>query len=522
MAEKPRDIFEDLRQSEERFRILVEGVRDYAIFMLDPDGHVISWNPGAERIKGYKADEIIGEHFSRFYTEEDRAAGLPAQSLAEARRVGRFEKEGWRVRKDGSRFIAHVVIDAIRDAGGELIGFAKVTRDITERKLAQQSLEEVQQALFQTQKLESLGQLTGGVAHDFNNLLTAIISSLELLRKRLPDDARSLSLLDNALHGAARGATLTQRMLAFARRQDLKITAIDVSALVGGMMGLLERSIGPGAVIQTRFPVMLPPVRTDANQLETALLNLALNARDAMADGGVITLSAREERIDDTAAMRLDLKAGRYVCVAVADTGHGMDAATLTHATEPFFTTKGVGKGTGLGLSMVQGLAEQSGGKLRIESRVGAGTTVEILLPTTQAMVEKPRPLPPPIPLPADARRRVILLVDDDDLVLRSTSALLEDLGYQVIEASSAERALELLSNGREIDVMITDHAMPGMTGLQLARESRMMRPELPVILATGYAELQDDSRDLLRLAKPYSVPELAHAVVSALLSVTA
>ena len=507
---------EMLLRSEQQFRLLVQSVTDYAIFMLDRNGFVSSWNLGARRIKGYAPEEIIGEHFSRFYTPEDRAAGLPQFGLEQARREGRFENEGWRVRKDGSRFMAHVVLDAIRDDDGEVIGFAKITRDITERKQAQQSLEQAQRALFQTQKLESLGQLTGGIAHDFNNLLTAIIGSLELLRKRLPDDARARALLENAIHGAERGSTLTQRMLAFARRQDLKLQAIDLCMLVHGMSGLLERSLGPGVALLLRVTPDLPRVCSDANQLETALLNLAVNARDAMRDGGTITIDAREERVREGG--RLGLQNGNYVCLSVADSGHGMDERTLSHATEPFFTTKGVGKGTGLGLSMVQGLAEQSGGKLAIGSQVGAGTTVEIWLPVASGMPERPaqrdsegaaRDLP--------GLRGVILVVDDDELVLLSTSALLDDLGYSVLEASSGMRALELVAREPRIELVLTDQAMPGMTGLQLAKAIKELRPELPIILATGYADLpQPLPQQLRRLSKPYRLPELAAAVAEA------
>jgi len=318
---------EALRRSEQQFRLLVQGVTDYAIYMLDRDGKVSSWNSGAQRIKGYAPEEIIGEHFSRFYTEEDRAAGLPRNSLEVATRDGRFEREGWRVRKDGTRFMAHVIIDAIRDETGEVVGFAKVTRDVTERMRVQQSLEQAQQALFQTQKMESIGQLTGGIAHDFNNLLTAIIGSLELLRKRIPEDPRAQALLQNALHGAERGATLTQRMLAFARRQELQIESISLADLIDGMMGLVERSLGPTIRIDCRVRADLPPVQTDANQLETALLNLAVNGRDAMPDGGTITIDGSEHEI--AAGSALGLKPGHYVCLSVKDSGQGMDKQTL-------------------------------------------------------------------------------------------------------------------------------------------------------------------------------------------------
>ena len=369
---------EELRQSEERFRLLVQGVADYAIYMLDIDGRVSNWNAGARRIKGYTADEIVGEHFSRFYTPEDREAGEPARALEIARSEGRYEREAQRVRKNGERFWASVVIDAIHDDGGELIGFAKITRDITERVNTQRELEQAREAFYQSQKMESLGQLTGGIAHDFNNLLMAVLGSLELMRKRLPDDPKLDQLLDNAVLGAQRGAALTQRMLSFARRQELKLEPVDIVALVKGLQGLLERTLGPSLVLSTRAIGNVHPARTDANQLELAIINLAVNARDAMAGGGAISITVREqlaENHDD------ELAPGLYVVLAVTDTGEGMDAETLAHATEPFFTTKGVGRGTGLGLSMVHGFAQQISGQLRLTSRKGEGTTAEIWMP---------------------------------------------------------------------------------------------------------------------------------------------
>src|SRR4030095_1628031 len=300
-----------LHRSEEQFRLLVQGVSDYAIYLLDLEGKVTNWNLGAQRIKGYFANEIVGQHFSRFYTDEDRAAGIPQTALETARRDGRFEKEGWRIRKDGSRFWAHVVIDAIRDDDGNTIGYAKITRDITERKKHEEELERAREFSLQAQKLEAIGQLTGGIAHDFNNLLMAILGSLELLRKRFPDDSKGIALLENAAQGAHRGTALTKRMLAFARNYELNKEVIDISTLVHGMKDLVERSIGPSFNIETRFPLSLNPVEADANQLELALLNLSLNARDAMADGGEIVLAAREENI--TAGHRSGLEAGRYI-----------------------------------------------------------------------------------------------------------------------------------------------------------------------------------------------------------------
>jgi PAS domain S-box-containing protein len=500
-----------LHRSEEQFRLLVQGVSDYAIYLLDLEGKVTNWNLGAQRIKGYFANEIIGQHFSRFYTDEDRAAGVPQTALETARRDGRFEKEAWRIRKDGSRFWAHVVIDAIRDDDGNAIGYAKITRDITERKKAEEELEKARAFSLQAQKLEAIGQLTGGIAHDFNNLLMGILGSLELLRKRLPDDSKSIALLENAAQGAQRGTTLTKRMLAFARNYELNKEAVDIPTLVHGMKDLVERSIGPSFNIETRFPLSLNPVEADANQLELALLNLSLNARDAMADGGDIVLAAREENIP--AGHRSGLEAGRYIRLSVTDTGEGMDQETLLRATEPFFTTKGVGKGTGLGLSMVHGFAEQSGGRFILHSQKGAGTTAELLLPVAKISTKPIAATPAP---PAKALRPLtILAVDDDALVLMNTVHMLEDLGHTVFEAYSGNEALEILRRENSIDLVVTDQAMPKMTGTELAKIIKREWPEIPVLLATGYADrVRGDDMGLPKLTKPYMQRELADAIV--------
>ncbi|MES2033092.1 MAG: PAS domain S-box protein [Pseudomonadota bacterium] len=507
---------ERLRRSEEQFRILVQSVTDYAIYMLDGLGHVTSWNAGAQRIKGYSADEVIGRHFSSFYTDKDRNAGLPCSGLAQAAEHGCWETEGWRLRKDGSCFWAHVVINAIYDDGGAVIGFAKITRDITERIEAQRTLDEAREALFQAQKLEAVGQLTGGVAHDFNNLLMAIQGSIELARKRAPADSGLLRLLDNAMEGVRRGAGLTQRMLAFARKQDLRVEAVDLLALVRGMQPFVQRSIGPEIRVSIRIPSNLPLVRTDPNQLEAALLNLVVNARDAMPDGGAIVISAR--RLPALTSVGPPVQAGDYVCLTVVDTGLGMNEETIAKATEPFFTTKGVGKGTGLGLSMVHGLVSQSGGSMRIDSTLGEGTCIELLLPTANLSDAAITPAPQwPADTPPESGQLVILAIDDDPLVLANTAALLEDLGHTVLTATSGAEALTIWRHAG-IDLVITDQAMPGMTGVRLAEDLWSVQPSLPVIVATGYAELPDglDPR-LHRLAKPFTQGELVAAINAAM-----
>jgi len=500
---------EQLRQSQEQFKLLVQSVTDYAIYMLTPNGRVSSWNAGAQRIKGYRAEEIIGEHFSRFYTEPDRRAGAPQLALEMAVRDGRFEKEGWRIRKDGSKFMASVVIDPIRADDGTLLGFAKITRDITERRKSERELQETREALFQSQKMDAIGQLTGGVAHDFNNLLMAVLGSLELLRKRLPDDPKTLRLVDNAMHAAQRGAGLTQRMLAFARRQELNPVVLDVAKLVHDMTDLLHSSIGATAQIEMVFAHGLNKVLADSNQLELAILNLAVNARDAMPKGGKIVITAREENVAGAA----NLAPGRYVCLSVIDDGVGMDEATRRRALEPFFTTKGIGKGTGLGLSMVHGMIQQSGGSFVLKSSKGEGTTAELWLPVAADADDFQERADAKL-LNGKEGPLVILAVDDDALVLLNTAAMLEDLGHTVLEASSGKSALEILRREGNIDLVITDQAMPHMTGSDLAAAIRLERPGLPIILATGFAELPPGADEALpKLSKPFLQQQLADAI---------
>jgi signal transduction histidine kinase/ActR/RegA family two-component response regulator len=373
--------------------------------------------------------------------------------------------------------------------------------------------------LFEAQKLDTIGKLTGGVAHDFNNLLTAVLGSLELLAKRLPDDPRAMRLLQNAVQGAQRGAALTQRLLAFARRQELKPVSVDLVALVDGMQDLLERALGPGIRMSKSLLSDLPSVCVDANQLELALLNLVVNARDAMPLSGSLTLKAVVANVAPGVGPK-DLLPGDYVQLSLSDTGGGMDPETLAKATEPFFTTKGPGKGTGLGLSMVQGLAVQSGGAMTISSKLGEGTIVNLWLPRSKSGATAGRTVQTST-VEADYIHdapRTILVVDDDALVCTGTAAMLEDLGHHVIEASSGLQAIEILDSHLSIDLVITDHSMPGMTGMELANIIRATRPDLPIILASGYAELPNGSGDALqipRLAKPYCQEDLALAVSS-------
>ena len=366
------DALTQLRESERRFRLFVDGVTDYAIFMLDTKGVITNWNSGAERIKGYQAQEIIGQHFSAFYTSTDRQDGLPQRALMIAAQDRRFEADGWRVRKDGSRFWANVVIDAVYDDSGVLIGFAKVTRDMTVRRA-------VDEQLRQSQKMEAVGQLTNGVAHDFNNLLATIIPNLELAQFHIKEE-RVEKYLEEAIRAAERGAQLTNQLLAFSRRQELTTQPVDVNYLISQACEMLPRTIGPTIAIETVLDADSWWAMTEPGQLELAILNLAINARDAMSAGGKLTISSQNLAHGNRTRLP-DLIPGDYVIISVADTGTGMSEEVRTRAFEPFFTTKGMGKGTGLGLSMVYGFAKQTGGTITIDSELGQGTTFRIYLP---------------------------------------------------------------------------------------------------------------------------------------------
>jgi PAS domain S-box-containing protein len=475
-----------LEESERRFRILVEGVTDYAIYMLDPEGKVINWNPGAERIKGYAREQIVGQHFSQFYTDEERHAEVPRKALATAVRTGKYEAEGWRVRKDGKRFWAGVVINAIRDAQGTIVGFAKITRDLTERRAAEERL-------LQAQKMEGIGQLTGGVAHDFNNLLTVIIGNLEALQRHLgedsPDSGRLRRSADNAMRGARRAESLTQRLLAFSRQQPLDPRPVDIGRLVTGMSDLLRRTLGEQIAVETVLAGGLWRAHADPNELEVAILNLAVNARDAMRGGGKLTIETANIHLDERyAASQIEVLPGQYVMLAVTDNGSGMPPDIVAKAFDPFFTTKDVGHGTGLGLSQVYGFVKQSNGHVKIYSEVGEGTTVKIYLPRVHSEVAETDEAP--VREPARGRRsEVILLVEDDEDVRSYSSETLRELGYHVIEAVNARAAIQMLEAHPDVAVLFTDVGLPGgMNGRQLAEEAQKGRPNLKVLFTTAYA----------------------------------
>jgi PAS domain S-box-containing protein len=510
-------------ENERKFRLLVQGVRDYAIFMLDPEGRVTNWNTGAQHIKGYTADEIVGQHFSRFYTPEDLAAGVPWKALETAKREGRFTAEGWRQRKDGGRFWASVVIDAIRDESGTLIGFAKVTRDLTERREVQLELERSQQALFQSQKMEAVGQLTGGLAHDFNNLLTGISGSLELMQARLAQGRiNELERYIIAAQGAAsRAATLTHRLLAFSRQQTLEPKAVDANRLVSNIEELVRRTVGPGIEIETVLAAGLWPCFCDPNQLENAILNLCINARDAMPKGGRLTIETANTWVDQSAAVDRDMPPGQYVALCVTDTGTGMPPEVVARAFDPFFTTKPTGKGTGLGLSMIYGFAKQSSGQVRIYSEVGQGTTVKIYLPRHQGKAAGDAVAQTQTTLPRAAAGETVLIVDDEPTVRMLIADTLADLGYQAIEAADAASGLKVLESDAKIDLLITDVGLPGgMNGRQMATTARVRRPNLKVLFITGYAENATISNGHLEpgmhvLSKPFPMDKLAARIRS-------
>ena len=497
--ESERALFE----SEQQFRMLVRGVRDYAIYMLDPDGNITNWNLGAERIKGYAESEVVGQHFSAFYTETDRANGEPKKALETALSEGKYEREAWRVRKDGSLFWAHVLIDPIFDDSGHHIGFAKITRDATERKKAEDELDKARQALFQSQKLQALGELTGGIAHDFNNLMTVIAGSADLLRRnRDMPEAKKLSYIDGIIQTAERATTLTSQLLTFGRRQTVRPRVLLVGERLEAARSLLGRTLG------SKYEIRVDPVdpalkiEVDPAQFEAAVVNAVVNARDAMPNGGTISLSAARPPDD-----------GRLVRISIADTGMGMPQRVKERAFDPFFTTKEVGKGTGLGLSQIHGFAAQAGGTAEIESEEGRGTTISIIIPASEKDVHATEASRIRSSAPLALR---VLLVEDNDQVRAFTRDLLQEAGCEVIEAADAPGALAKLKEN-EIDLMLSDVVMPGKSGVELANEVRKLKPRLPIVMMTGYCEdLAEGAADYPFIAKPFTLVELEEVISSA------
>jgi PAS domain S-box-containing protein len=530
-AQVTRDVTErqfahqNLEESEGRYRRLVEAVVDYAIFQLDPTGLVTTWNAGAERIKGYSRDQIVGRHFSQFYTKEDRAAGVPQRALETARSTGRYEAEGWRVRKDGSRFWASVVIDAIRGDDGELIGFAKVTRDITERYKAQRELKETQEQLAVAQKMEAVGQLSGGIAHDFNNLLMIVIGNLETAQQHAGKIGNNTltRVLSNAMRGARRAAALTSRLLAFSRRQPLDPKPLDVNKFLTGAAEFMQRSLGEATQIEVVGSVGLWMIEADPNQLEVALVNLAINARDAMPDGGKLTIEGANVYADEDYSRRNpEIAPGQYVAICVSDTGTGMPPEILNRVFEPFFTTKELGRGTGLGLSQVYGFLKQSGGHVKIYSEVGRGTTVKLYFPRLQGKnLQDEEPADDQVS-ESDEGESVLVVEDDNDLRTYLVDVL-RQLRYRVVACSNAKAAMSILrASDRPVDLLLTDIVMPDKNGRELANDACRLRPGLRVLYMTGYSRNAvihqgrlDEGVDLMQ--KPVSQIELANRVRMAL-----
>jgi PAS domain S-box-containing protein len=483
-----KDALDELNRSESQFKTLVGGVTDYALYMLDPSGIVSNWNAGGERIKGYSAGEIVGQHFSKFYTPSDRANDRPAKALRIALETGHYEEEGWRVRKDGSFFWASVVIDPIRSDAGELIGYAKITRDITERKQSQEKLAEVQKQLAESQKLEALGQLTGGVSHDFNNLLMIIAGNIHTIKKEITSD-KSVRALQSIEAASQRAASLTRQLLSFARRQSVQPQSLALAERLTAMTDMLKSGLGSMVTLRIDAAPDVGSIMVDPGEFETALVNLVVNARDAMPDGGSVVITTRNNK--------------NVVEVSVEDTGVGIPQDILDKVFDPFFTTKPVGKGTGLGLSQVHGFTHQAGGTISIKSKLGEGTRITMSLPLSHAEKQAE-------PETHSARGvGTVLLVEDNPEVAKATAGLIEQLGYRVHWVSDAPSALiELEKDG--IDIVFSDVVMPGkMDGIGLARTIRKKWSRLPILLVTGYSESATNSEFPI-LRKPYNLHELS------------
>ena len=506
--------YDALRENERKFRLLVQGVTDYAIFMLSPEGEVTNWNLGAARIKGYEASEVIGTHFRRFYTPEDVEQGLPERGLQIAAQEGRYETEGWRLRKDGSRFWANVVIDAIRDERGKLVGYAKITRDVTAQKAAQEQLEHARAALLQAQKMEAIGKLTGGVAHNFNNVLQVLRGNLELLERRHGHDPASRERLSKAIDAVEHGARLASQLLAFGRRQPLEPRVVNLSAMMGKMEDMLRRALGELIEVRTAVSSGLWNTLVDPNRLESVVLNLAINGRDAMPEGGKLTVELSNATLDaHGSTLAADLAEGHYVLLAITDTGTGMRREVLERALEPYFSTKPEGEGTGLGLSMAYGFIKQSGGDMRIYSEPGHGTTVKVWLPRSTERVMEVEPEPP---ARIEGGTETILVVEDDGYVRSAVVETLSELGYTVLKADDAQSAMVIVKSGVKIDLLFSDVVMPGpLRSTELARMAAREVPGLEVLFTSGYAENAivhggrlDEGVHLL--SKPYSRAQLA------------
>src|SRR6266699_1471846 len=506
---------EALMESEWRFRTVIQGVTDYAIFMLDRGGYITNWNVGAQRIHQYAAAEIIGEHFSRFYTEEEQQRGEPARALHLAAYEGKCAVEGWRVRRDKSLFWASAVIEAVRDEVGTLAGFVKITRDITERREAQASLERAQEQLAESQKMEALGQLTGSIAHDFNNLLMIVSGHAQLLRRRLTDP-KHLQAID-AVHSAPnRGESLTRQLLSFSRRQPLNPVVTYLKERIDAVHEMLVGSLRGNIELKCDIPGDIWPVEIDVSELELALVNIAVNARDAMPSGGTLTLFAQNvalKEIDEVEQLE-----GDFVALSMGDTGVGIAPEVLPRIFEPFFSTKPLGQGTSHGLSQVYGFAHQSGGTVIVKSRVGSGTSVTLYLRRSHR-APLVQPAGPPTLRPAVTKLGTVLVVEDSAEVAEVTTSLVEQLGYLTVRAENATDALNQLQNGGNIDLVLSDIAMPGgMNGIALAQEINNRYPQIPVLLNSAHGDMvQTAASRFVVLRKPFQLAALEQSIREAL-----
>ena len=487
------------------FQIFVESVSDYAIFVLDPSGHVASWNSTAEKIVGYTSEEIIGKHFSILYRPDERRAGVPIRALELAIQKGRHEVEGWRTSKNGTPFFVTGVLTAIRDDNANLIGFTSVLRDATERRDTQEKLVEAREQLAMAQKMEAIGKLTGGIAHDFNNLLMIIGGNAQMFKRLLdPKLPRAIEAIQTA---AKRGESLTRQLLTFSRRQHLSPTVVDLNASIRNIRPMIESSLRGNIVYKEKLSPTLWPVKVDLAELELAIVNIAVNARDAMPNGGVFMVSAAN--VTANKDVDQNRQSADFVAIEFSDSGTGIPPDLLSKIFDPFFTTKDVGKGSGLGLSQVYGFAHQAGGTVRAESKVGLGTAITIYLPAyAGSQVDAPETSK------REARRSqrpMVLVVDDSAEVAEVTSALFEQLGYETICRDSAEAALSLLGDGAKIDLVFSDIVMPGtIDGVGLASEVRSLYPHLPVVLTTGYSDAaQAVPPNLPILRKPFDTDAL-------------
>ncbi len=480
---------EQLRQSEERFRLMIDGVKDYSIYMLDADGRTKTWTPAAEKMTGYKAAEVIGEPFSRFYTEEDRLAGKPERHLREAETEGRSEHEGWRVHKSGARFWAHVVLTPLRGPEGSLRGYAKVTRDVTDHKKTQDELRRKDEELHQARKIEAVGRLAGGVAHDFNNLITGILGITEDLKSELDERDPRRSDLQEIIKAANRAFSLTKQLLAFGRRQMVSPRVMDLNAVITDLNKMLLRLIGEDFQLTTILSPDAGRIKADPSQVEQVIINLLLNSRDAMPGGGRITIATGNIQFDENhARFHPEARPGPYVVLTVADTGCGMDENTVSQIFEPFFTTKEKDKGTGLGLSTVYGIVKQNGGEVFVDSIPSQGTTFMIFLPRVEAEVASV--IDPSQLLTAAEGKETILVVEDEDIVRHVVRNILSKKGYRVLQASNGQEAIDLARRHEgPIDMIVTDVVMPGLNGRQVVEVVKAEHPRLAVLFMSGYTE---------------------------------